>query len=213
MSIVQEAEQIIAEPLREKPKEVKRILYGKKVILFAFEPQDLQHFVRLHRNDPHGYMHKYCLKKMTEPEAMSFMAAAFMTGQLVCWSVYLKQNSLRNMMDNKCAGFIYLTNLEPFAANISGVMDTAVMKGLLKHIRRGDETFAEDAIKTLVNYCFTDLGMSRIETSVLSNNRRALALDRKCGFVQEGVLRESFQMDGKFYDTVLLSILKREWHE
>jgi hypothetical protein len=135
----------------------------------------------------------------------------FMTGQLKCWSVYLKQNSLKNLVENRRAGFIYFDNMTSFSANISGIMDTIIMKGLLKQIRRDKVTFAEDAIRTLVDYAFSDLGLRRIETTVLANNRRALALDEKCGFVKEGLLRESFHMDDRFYDVVLLSILKKDW--
>ena len=185
----------------------KKIIYGKKVILFDFVPSDLEHFVRLHREDKNGYMQNYCLKKMTEEEAMKFTVALFMAGRLKCWSVYLKQNSLKNLLENRRAGFIYLDNMTSFSANISGVMDTAVMKGLLKQIRHDKITFAEDSIRTLVNHCFNDLGLKRIETTVLSNNRKALALDKKCGFVEEGKFRKAFQMDDKFIDIVQLSIL------
>lgn len=209
--IVQEAEKIVNIPeISTYEKLDKPIIWGKKVGLFSFTPADLEHFVRLHWEDKNGYMQKYCLKAMTEQEATKFTATMFLTGQIKCWSVYLKQNSLKNLLDNKRAGFIYLTDFTTFSANISGIMDTAIMKGLLKFIRHENYTFAEDTIRTLVQHCF-DCGLSRIETDVLANNRRALALDKKCGFVQEGIFRESFQMENQFYDTVFLSILKREF--
>lgn len=211
--IVQEAEKIANDrqpELTTWEKLEKKILYGKKTILFSFVPADLEHFVKLHREDKNGFMQKYCLKKMTEEEAIKFSATMFLTGQIKCWSVYLKQNSLKNLIENKRAGFIYLTNLTSFSATISGIMDTAIMKGLLKHIRHGEITFAEDSIRTLVAHAFNQ-GLFRIETSVLSNNRRALALDRKCGFTEEGRLREAGQIDNIFYDVVLLSILKKEF--
>ncbi len=191
----------------EEKTNSNNILYGKKTILFPFEPSDLDHFVQLHREDKDGYMQRYCLKEMSEDEAKHYASLLLATGQVKCWSVYVKHNNTR-------AGFIYLTDFTSFSANISGIMDTKIVKGLLKHIRHGDFTYAEDAIRTLLTYCFNDCGLRRIETGVLSNNKRALALDKKCGFIEEGKLRESFQMDGKFYDTVLLAILKSEFsHE
>ena len=200
-TIVQEAEKIIA----EKPKEWKTILYGRKVVLFSFTPSDLDQFVKLHREDKQGYMQQYCLKLMTEEEAKKFVATMFLTNQIKCWSVYIKSNK-----EKKCAGFIYLTNFSSFGACISGIMDNEIIKGLMKQIKKENYTFAEDSIRTLVQHCF-DMGLLRIETTVLQNNRRALALDRKCGFVEEGRFRDAFQMDNKFYDVIQLSILKKEW--
>lgn len=210
--IVQEAEKILSDDKLEQPRIFKKILYGQKTILFDFVPADLPHFVKLHREDMRGFLHRYCLKKMTEQEGMKFTAAMFLTGQLKCWSVYLKQNSIKNLMENKRAGFIYIDNLTSFSANISGVMDSAVMKGLLKQIRRDKVTFAEDSSRTLINHLFSDLGLHRIETSVLADNRRSLALMKKIGFVEEGRLRESFRLDDeKFVDVVQFGLLKKEW--
>lgn len=209
--IVQEAEKIANPQPQPQPKIVKRVIYGQKVVLFGVEPVDLPHFVRLHREDARGYMQKYCLKNMTEAEAMHFCTMLFATRQVLCWSVYLKQTSIKDLVEDRRAGFIYLTDMTSFSANISGVMDAAVMKGLLKQIRRDKVTFAEDAIKTIIDYCFTELGLRRIDTSVIANNKRALALDRKCGFVEEGRLRQAFHIDDKFLDVVMLSILRDEW--
>jgi len=203
--IAQEAEKIVN---KEQPelntwqKLTKPILYGKKVILFEFIPEDLDHFVKLHREDKNGYMQQYCLKKMTEQEAKSFVTTMILTNQIKCWSVYMKNNSLKNILEDNRAGFVYLSNFTDFSANISGIMDTVIMRGLLKQIRHEKVTYAEDTIRTLVSHCFNS-GLSRVETQVLANNRRALALDKKCGF----------QMDGQFYDTVFMSILKKEYRD
>ena len=183
------------------------ILYGKKVVLFDFRPEDLEHFVKLHREDKFGYMQQYCLKKMTQEEGIKFVTALILSNQIKCWAVYIKNNKGKN-----CAGFIYLSNMTSFSANISGIMDVEIIRGLLKQIRHDKYTFAEDSIRTLISHCFNGVGLSRIETTVLSNNRRALALDKKIGFVNEGRFREAFQMDNAFYDVIQLAILKREWN-
>ena len=211
--IVQEAEKIANEQqLNTYEKLDKKIIYGKKVVLFAFEPVDLEHFVRLHKEDAQGYMQDYCLKKMVHDEAMKFTAMLFLTKQIKCWSVYLKQNSFKNLMENRRAGFIYLTNFTSFSVNISGIMDSAIMKGLLKFIRRGTKTFAQDAIETLTQYIF-DCGLERLETTVVIDNRRALALDKQCGFKEEGRLRKAFYDGSKFRDVIMLSILKEDWNK
>jgi len=210
--IVQEAEKIANDKTPEQntwAKLSKPIIYGKKTIMFEMTPADLQHFARLHREDKNGYMQQYSLKKMTEEEAVKFCAVMFATGQLKCWSVYLKQTSLKDLQNERRAGFIYLHCFTDFSCAYSGIMDTAVMKGLLKHIRHGDTTFAEDAVRTILKHCF-DCGLSRIETTVLENNRRALALDKKCGLIEEGRFRKAFHMDNIFIDVIQLAILRED---
>jgi len=36
---------------------------------------------------------------------------------------------------------------------------------------------------------------------------------RKVGALQEGILRRSFQRNGRYYDQILWSILKDDWHQ
>jgi len=191
----------------------KKIIYGRKVILFAFEPVDLDRFVELHQQDEKGYMLQYCLKKMDFEEARKYIATLFFTRQVKCWSVYIKKGFIKGLKDNKRAGFVYLTDFEPHAVHIAGIMDTAVMRGLLKHLRRDKLTFAEDTLRTLCNYLFNEIGLHRATVSVLANNRRSLVLNKKCGFKEEGRLREAFQMDDKYFDIIQMAILKKEWKD
>ena len=46
---------------------------------------------------------------------------------------------------------------------------------------------------------------------VFQNNKRALKTYTKCGFVEEGVKRESVFIDGEFINVVQMSILSKEF--
>ena len=65
----------------------------------------------------------------------------------------------------------------------------------------------------LLKYGFETMHLHRIDLKVLEYNRRAIRCYEKCGFQQEGVLRESAYIDGKFYADILMGILDREFHE
>ena len=47
----------------------------------------------------------------------------------------------------------------------------------------------------------------RIELSVYSHNQSAIALYKKCGFVEEGRKREAWKLDGKVSDVVEMGLL------
>jgi RimJ/RimL family protein N-acetyltransferase len=53
------------------------------------------------------------------------------------------------------------------------------------------------------------LGFVRIQLFVHADNTRAIALYRKVGFVEEGVLRDAAFMDGKFRDSLLMAKVDR----
>ena len=54
-----------------------------------------------------------------------------------------------------------------------------------------------------------DCGLTRVELSVHSDNKVAMALYEKVGFVREGVCRNAFLADGIYRDSVLMAILRR----
>ena len=47
--------------------------------------------------------------------------------------------------------------------------------------------------------------------NVFSTNLRAINVYKKCGFKEEGVLRESIYLNGNFIDVILMSVLKNEY--
>lgn len=68
-----------------------------------------------------------------------------------------------------------------------------------------------DAVRAMVDYGFTDLGLHRIQLSVNGDNPAAIAAYRKAGFVEEGRLRETFFRGGRWHDSVKMGILDREY--
>ena len=65
--------------------------------------------------------------------------------------------------------------------------------------------------KLLLKYGFETMHLHRIDLKVLEYNHRAIRCYEKCGFKQEGVLRESAIIDGTFYDDIIMSILDWEF--
>lgn len=53
-------------------------------------------------------------------------------------------------------------------------------------------------------------GLSRVELTVRENNRNAIALYRKFGFVTEGLKRNALKIDGRYENQVLMALLFEE---
>ena len=77
-----------------------------------------------------------------------------------------------------------------------------------EYIGRG---YGSDATRVMVDYGFREMGLHRIQLSVISFNRAGIRAYEKAGFIEEGRHRESVLHDGRWYDDVLMSILDHEW--
>ena len=71
--------------------------------------------------------------------------------------------------------------------------------------------FGSDALLAFIRYLFSIFPLNRIWLGTYSYNQRALRAYEKVGFKREGILREDAYIDGKFVDSVVLSILRREF--
>jgi RimJ/RimL family protein N-acetyltransferase len=56
-----------------------------------------------------------------------------------------------------------------------------------------------------------ELGGERVNLRVLAFNSRAIRAYEKCGFVQEGVERESAFVNGRWHDDIMMSVLDHEF--
>ena len=52
-----------------------------------------------------------------------------------------------------------------------------------------------------------------IELQVMEFNTRALKCYKKCGFKEVGTIRENRFINGKYYNTICMDILKQEFKE
>lgn len=98
-----------------------------------------------------------------------------------------------------------------------GTMDTKWKDGeTTVHVFTGSDEnrgkgYGTEAMKLLISYIFEQMNMNRVKLYVFSFNERAIKSYEKTGFKVEGVLRQELYRDGKYYDVIQMSILKREY--
>jgi methionyl-tRNA formyltransferase len=68
--------------------------------------------------------------------------------------------------------------------------------------------FGSEAVRLLCEFGFTDLNLHRIYLHVFANNIRAISAYKKCGFSQEGLLKEAAYIDGAWVDVIVMAQLK-----
>jgi RimJ/RimL family protein N-acetyltransferase len=71
--------------------------------------------------------------------------------------------------------------------------------------------YGTEAMRLLLAFAFDELNLHRVQLTVFSYNRRAIALYEKLGFQFEGTFREFLQRDGQRHDMLLYGLLRREW--
>ncbi len=71
--------------------------------------------------------------------------------------------------------------------------------------------YALDIIQLLNLYGFEYLNLNKIISSTVTDNEAVQKLNIKAGYTKEGIGRQEFYRDGKYYDRVYWGLLKSEY--
>ena len=70
-----------------------------------------------------------------------------------------------------------------------------------------------DALTLLLDFCFDDLNLHRLEADVDPQNAASIKLLERLGFQREGYLRERWLVGGNVQDSLFYGLLKNEWQQ
>jgi [ribosomal protein S5]-alanine N-acetyltransferase len=173
------------------------ILQGERCLLRALVPADAPALVT-HANDPavarnlfDGFPQPYTLAAATAWATHESHSGAF--GWV--WGV---------VVDGSVIGCI---GLRPEDGWLRCNAEIGYWVGR-SHWRRG---FASDAVRQVTDWAFAALPeITRIHAPIFAWNEGSQAVVRKCGYVREGVLRQSAIKDGRVIDRVLWATYRTE---
>ncbi len=172
------------------------MIKGKKVTLRALEKEDLSNCWRW-INDP----------EITEGLYMIFPVSRYEEEKWYESRINDDKNKYFAIeADEKHIGNIGLHNIDW----INRKAELGILIGEKDYLNKG---YGTDAIKTVLRYAFNKMNLHKIELRVYEFNKRAIRCYEKCGFKKEGVLRDDVYRDGKYHNTVIMSILRSEFHE
>lgn len=173
------------------------MIKGKKVTLRAIEESDLE-----------------LLHKWSNDESISKMLGGWnfpsskQDQQKWFNSLNLKSNNQRFAIDAPGLGLIGIANLVDV-----NWKDRNGFHGMLlgdKNIR--GKGYGVDTIMTVVKYAFEELGLNRLDGSIIEYNEASLAAyTRKCGWKIEGRVRKSYFRENKYWDKIIVGITKEDY--
>ncbi len=127
---------------------------------------------------------------------------AYNAKAMLRWCIALKENNL-------CIGNIYL--FSPYGDDNSGrkmdigyeISDNYTNKG-----------YITEAIKKVVDYGFSEMGLKRIQAQIIPENVASIRAVEKCGFKNEGTLRNSchYQFAGELKTMVMMACVPTDNH-
>ena len=71
--------------------------------------------------------------------------------------------------------------------------------------------YGTEAIRIILDMAYKKYEMHRVSIGVVGLNTDALAVYRKIGFKQEGILEEAYYWNNEYSDFVMMRILSQEW--
>lgn len=81
-----------------------------------------------------------------------------------------------------------------------------IILGEREHRRKG---YATDAVRTIMTYAFTELGLERLDTTIVEFNAASIALHvNRCGWLIEGRKERAVFRRGRFWANIILGATK-----
>ncbi len=173
---------------------------GKMVGLVSVEREDLKklmdwrnntdfrkHFREYRELDMEMQQKWYEKKVLGDPTTMMFSIKRLSDGELI-----------------GCCGFVYINWIHRHA-------DLSLYIGW-NDAYIDDQGYAEEACELLFDHGFNELNLNKIWTEIYEFDTKKKELYDKFGFHQDGMLRQNYFYDGKWWDSRVLSLLANEFN-
>jgi len=173
------------------------IIKGKKVTLRAIERNDLE---LLHKwsNDPEI---NYMLGGWHFPSSMQDQEKWFT-------SLSLGSNNQKFAIDTPELGLIGMANL----VDINWKDRNAFHGMLLGDKETRGKGYGIDTVMTINRYAFEELGLMRMNTTIISCNEPSIGVyTKKCGWIIEGIKKNHYFRKNQWWDETIVGITKEDY--
>ncbi len=175
-------------------------LYGQRIMLREYRSGDFEH-IREWVNDPEvvDNLSDIFLFAHTEQNTESFL-----------------QHVLHNNNRDECHFIIAFKDSGDYIGQIDLISldwknrKTEIGIVIGNEANRG-KGYGAEAIRLIQDFVFNRLNMHRLEIKVRAYNSRAHNCYLKCGFKEEGRLRDNFFINGQYHDSIFLAMLRPDY--
>jgi RimJ/RimL family protein N-acetyltransferase len=126
---------------------------------------------------------------------------------------YLEENSnpeatfsIITLDNDKLIGTVGLESID----HLNRTATLGIFIGDKDYLSKG---YGTEAIRLLLDYGFNYMNLHSVKLNLMRFNERALKCYKKCGFKENGKIRENKFINGKYYDTIAMDILENEFTE
>lgn len=173
-------------------------LCGEMVVLRPLARQDLP-LIRQWSNDPELRGLTGSVTPRGEPDDDKFFAQVYGSVDRMWFSVW-------SQADEKMIGEAGLLRMFPAWRTT----DMSVVIGDREAWAKG---YGSEIAHLLLDYAFGYLNFHRVGIGVVAFNTRALKFWEKVGFKREGVQRDGYYYNHRYYDFIMMSILEYEFRK
>ena len=171
------------------------MIQGEQVLLRALEPSDLPDYFRW-LNDPEVVRNLVIYAPLAMPDEEAWYEAMRADDSQMVFAIETETGQ-------------HIGNLG--LMHINWKDRTAELGIVIGEKSQWGKGYGQDAIRTLLAFVFAEMNLNRIYLRVYAEHSIAINAYLKCGFVEEGCLRQDVYSEGKYHDMLVMGILKQEF--
>jgi len=172
------------------------MIEGKRVNLRAIERSDLA-TLRDMRNDTRSNQYFRTWRQLNMDDQEWFFK-----------NVVMGDNHIVFGIENKIGELIGVCRL-----SFINWQTRSAETGIYIKIEEEGKGYGTEALRMLVDFGFNQANLHRIKAGIRADNTASIEIFNKVGFEVEGTLRDSFFRNGRYYDTIVMSILEKDLNE
>jgi RimJ/RimL family protein N-acetyltransferase len=104
---------------------------------------------------------------------------------------------------------VHIGNID--VSGINWINRTGIYNILIGELTEQGKGYGFESSVALLRHVFNRLNLNRIQLGVELGNRSAIALYKKLGFQEEGVLRQNICKNGDWLDSLIMGLLRDEF--
>ena len=174
-------------------------IYGERIVLREYQDADLL------------YMKKW----VNDPNITANLSDNF----LYPHSSYETETFFKTMVEGKALSKSFVVGAKKSQEYIGQIdlykldwknrfASLAIVIGRKEYLGQG---YGSEAIRLIQKFAFEELNLNRLELEVYEYNQAARKCYLQCGFLEEGRYRKKIYKSGKYWDSIVMSILKDEY--